>query len=1362
MVPESVAVPQQFQLSDLQDILGMKPIISTFPVSSLQRTPRDVEAVYLTHAKTYIQLAATEKYVDTIFKWVSGQNQGAFVGAVIGDNGQGKTSFQVHVWEQSRARSILAVPPFSWQSLDDILAGTAAWVDFCLMQSNPQLAAQAKRLFESCRGQGLREIANKVAEQSGGNADDIYAMYIRTEQAGGLVSNSLTPERYLTYCAEVTEIIQQAGFAGLLVMLDEPEVAARAIGMSQIFYIMFELADGLYRQQGNYGVFFSIPEQVYSQAQAQQQSLPARLECRQCLPRLYDLYKDEFAATLWSRYMQLFGLESQPDQIVAPAALQAIGQVTSSTRKDLGYGPRSVISAFHRIIHHYNDTHSPYQPIDFITDCLEQEILVTPDYRSKVGDILQSPEVTDATRDRFLLLSAFPNGLTFQLMDALGIKEEMLTLARNSRGVIEHRPPLYVRLIALIPGDGGVTDDDLAFYLRGIKDEYALHAGTFKESCLAFIDYVIPLLIKKRSGGQLTDFEYEGADWVALQDMGDTRVRYVRGAFQRGDYPERRYLIAVGPDTVETRQLRKCMNRRDTDAPDIIIHFALRWNVEASTDHVPFDCSAGSPSEKRPGFIRIVMNLVGDPVQHEGLESILDPSVLTPMGILFLMRKMAALQLPTAVTGQWKAIQDPLLRQIVTRFFADQTFQDKVGEALAEPIHDITAAIIGRIALFLLKKRFPEYVTLIRTPQWKQKVQDYINVLAHAEVPVVCKRGGQTWEVPGQKAASVFGISVMNLTGGGFDGYESLLIIRSMGRDKPLLIEFKLHPLEQAIRDKIQEPGDSEKITVNGKEVTWWIDVKDIMDLFLTSGYTAEELLLIFEIGKARGTFDIAKHNGSRILFCLPINPEEMRERLLERWNALKEEINTLSAFVGFEPSVKLEELLAEIRQVADENAYEALNHRISLAHAHNSDQLSSIVANYRMQLGGLSDRITRTQTALAQSGRDAVSLDRDISGQSKWCSDLNTYIVTNLRRMKTALRSTATELQGTVEAASTKLAQLPIGTQDRIAAISGVADQIKQLGASIGDLEGDSRAFDSSRKLLGNWIQLLRSSDQLSSDILKLKADPDHAAKADELYKRLIVIWGDISDHLMYQNIAGLGAYQQFKKQLDELNQEREDYWKNLHARFKEAKEAILGILRAFGIEDRLDAGFDQEDVAGSYTRLYEKGAQAVQGLLVETLRDLSKQSLELRYARDILKRVSADQADELVAGLDDIRDTLSTTLASVNSDWIIALVGSATKEADIEEFKTAVFEARRLTKETNDLIRQAVAGAGDDLGETAQTVFHQVEQTEGDLNMKQVVLALLNTRESADHVLDECLEAMAELFRSGKVDITIRKGRR
>ena len=134
---------------NLDLIRNKDAIITTFPVKYLASTPDQVEYAYRTHARTHIPLGDTTKYVDTIFKWVGGGNKGAFIGAVVGDYGHGKTSFQVHVWNRSEERKVFSVPPFKWEKVSDMVDGVDAWIQYIIGKNHAQVAVKAKSLYES-------------------------------------------------------------------------------------------------------------------------------------------------------------------------------------------------------------------------------------------------------------------------------------------------------------------------------------------------------------------------------------------------------------------------------------------------------------------------------------------------------------------------------------------------------------------------------------------------------------------------------------------------------------------------------------------------------------------------------------------------------------------------------------------------------------------------------------------------------------------------------------------------------------------------------------------------------------------------------------------------------------------------------------------------------------------------------------------------------------------------------------------------------------------------------------------------------------------------------------------------------------
>ena len=114
----------------------------------------------------------------------------------------------------------------------------------------------------------------------------------------------ITPERFLNYCEELTAVIKEAGYAGLLMLLDEPELAAKELGFSAVSQILFEIANGLLQRHGDYGVFISMPENFLASAHRTFGALPARLQARNCMSRLRDIYGSDFAEQLWASYVE--------------------------------------------------------------------------------------------------------------------------------------------------------------------------------------------------------------------------------------------------------------------------------------------------------------------------------------------------------------------------------------------------------------------------------------------------------------------------------------------------------------------------------------------------------------------------------------------------------------------------------------------------------------------------------------------------------------------------------------------------------------------------------------------------------------------------------------------------------------------------------------------------------------------------------------------------------------------------------------------------------------------------------------------------------------------------------------------------
>ncbi len=967
-------------ISDLEAILNKEAIIPTYSALHLRSNPGDVEQMYLTHAKTHIPLGKTSGYVDTIFKWVGGKNKGAFVGCVVGDYGHGKTSFLVHVWNESTERKVFTVPPFSWKKVSDMLEGTAAWLDYILEKSHPDQARKAKKIYNKYKEQSLLELANKIAEETGEEVDHILKTLKIAAASGATVGTVLTIDRLLNYCSDVAEVVKEAGYVGLLLLLDEPEVAAKELGFANVSQILFEIANGLLQGDGNYGMFVSMPEKFLATATKTFGSLPARLQARNCMVKLRDIYGADFAEQLWLRYVQNFGLENESEKIVAPLTLQSIGQVTSSDRKDLSYGPRTVVSAFRQMVHRYDKSGTIFEVEEFVEDCLEDEILVSPDYPSRIRKCFSGLKDTKLDERSVKVLAGFPDGITTQQAKELRINTALLEQARSTGIVYKLHGRFGFAPLRKKDLEGTEREPDQT--ITEIFSEFAPAPAQFEIAKEAFVKNLVPLIFEQKTGHGL-----EGWDplvkWV---DRGGVQVTDVVGSFKltAKEYPRRLVTITVGP----VSKLIPLKEFVDPTSPiDMVIRFLLRWDSEEPLPEKLVEVSAGTPEKAEPASLNFVVDLGGQPIQSDKLQEIVDPSDLTPLGILYLLGQMDRQTFPKEVSGVWEAMKKPLLLNLFLRFFQDSEVRKQAAAAVKHNVSSAAAELIPSLCKSVLKQRYPEYSTLIRQPQWKDKVDDYIRALDNQKIPLSCKRGREQWKASKALVASVFNTNPMNLNDF-FSVYETLIDINmGKGREDQATVLFKMHPLEKKILEKITAEKPPSPLKVDGREC-WWIDLQELIPLLLYSGYQHDEIMQIANIGKARGTFFMKKHRGWPILYCKPLDPEQMKVQLTEKLEDLKQEFDVLKKLPGFRFSFDFDSVEKMIDGLADDADFEKIQNKIHRQFEVNHDKVNNSFVELEDALASLIREADLIDQRMSSS-RHVASLKSAPTGLSRWCTDL-------------------------------------------------------------------------------------------------------------------------------------------------------------------------------------------------------------------------------------------------------------------------------------------------------------------------------------------------------------------------------------
>lgn len=1346
---------------DLKLLLDKDPIIFTCVADDLRAMPEQIAHTYEVYARTHIPLGDSPRYVDTICRWVGGRNQGAFIGAVAGANGQGKTSFQLHVWQAARGQGILAVPPFQAESVSQMVDGIAHWSEYVLRPTHAAHAEKVARLRKQYHEKSLREIAEETARQSGRDVNAVHDALIAAQGTGARVERETSPADLLDFLAKLTEVAQEAGYKGVLAMWDEPEVTARKVGQGRVAYILFELANGLGSRQGNYGLFVSVPETFLSYLQTAQPALPARLQHCQCFVRLGDLYGADFAPRLWARYCETFDIADNGRAIVTPEALEAIGQIGSSARADIGYGPRSVVSAFKRMVWRHAQKDGAYLPADLAQDCRDDEVMVQPDYKTRVNQALHSPEARGAEPSALLTLAAFPGGATEATLRRCGLNDSALTDLARRLGLVYRRAGV-LGLDVLRPQTGGAARDDnaLADLLTEIGSEFAPSPENLKRGMDTLVRDLLPTLFPKRTGQQTIGWdETASLAWVLVKG---TRFATISGAWpQTRDYPFRRIALAVGPleanpDTVQASAI-------DLNQPqDIILHLRLRWNPASELPAQRIETITGDPAAGKPDCLRGVLDLTGDPLSQARLRDILSDDQLRPLGWLYIIAAMSKRTLPHEVKAQWDAIKGAALTALLGAFFTEAALREQAAEIAGHTLTGGAPDVLPQVVRALLKKRLPDYSTLIKQPQWKQAVTEYVRVLQDQRIPRPAKRGQTPWTEDGDQVLRVFNTNRMNLPSCAVAGLDNLIAFENAGgRTGPITVTFKRHPMETRLMERIQE-NPSGRATFDRKECPY-LRIEDALPLLMASGYNNEEIGLLVEIGRARETFRAAEYKGRQVLYCPPLDIEQMKAQLSEKRETLSAALEKFALVPGFSYSFDAESLAQKVAELHDENEYDDLASELNRVRAGADARLDSRFDALEGDLQTVEHKAQQEKSRL-ESINDLSALRNAIQGTSPWIESLLTYIVSNLKTNHDDLGKEYREALNAVG----KVKRDVIGNRsggspaERAERLTQGFETLSDIQGKIADLLTRQHLFETQLRDLVQWRGgLLSRSDMLLAEVNELRADAESRELGNTLHAELENVWEDIRNHLADRNVNGLGDYRKFAAQFAAIGEKRREHLTQKQTGFNASKTALNDLLKDLDTAAELcREAFNPSDPGGCEERLRGEAAQSASKLREQALGEIKTQRRELRYARDILNRISGEQADPLIARLDQAEAALAGEVP--DAAWI-GRVLSEESEQERRGFKNALLEARLAPRDARRAVRDAMTSAEqpEPEGTSAQMLALVPERDPADL--KLLVLGLLKEsgREPAT-ALDASLEALGILFRSGRVDIKVERRRR
>lgn len=794
----------------LNAVLKKEEVVVTKQARDFIERPQLVDDDYRWHVSTYIPMhkgVAAEGQLDVaafarrLMQRV--RERKPALGYLTADFGYGKTSAGLYLWKQSSEAGFITVPPFQLNRLPDLLDATYGWVRYSLSRKKPNFVVDAEQIYNRYANQSLAEM---IAQS--GASDEVLKQWI----SSGMLSLDLPPESLSRFFREMTELIEYAGFNGLMVLPDEiqqylePRIkSGLADPISPLFNLVQMLAS---LNDMPFGLLLIIPQKELNVINDQRSDFIDRI--RSLTLDLRAVYGREFPVQLWSKLAKVFNFEPFVEHIFQPETLEALGQI--SIRDDLSNGPRTVINTFRAVIsrHLKHNLARPYSPIDLIDDFLKGVIIFdgTKRIQDSVGQALASnlvrnnPGLIPAVK----LAAAFPvEGCSSDLQRRYELKDafdELITSGLNELviGVGDRR-------------EGGVT----LHGLEVMRDESNWLTKTIREFHRNYYVEASNTLERTVRGfiAVLRHNIFKGSEWK-LQYEATANDLQNSGLVLEGTFSSiaRRFPNRV----VYVRVLSEDEPVKDASTyGEVTLEFRLKRHFDVIVgQHGKAVLQTITLDEKQySAYFSLNLLYQSDLLLPHRLEmtlgKVVPESKITPLFLLALhdyLEKLRSNQRIPKTEAQLVEYEfQPELRRVALDELLNLTVGAQFGSVGARVVEDVVA--------YLLKARYgTNYHTLMVVANWNNNLRKYNAALRQLKTSFE-RQGFTPVRADKDQIASLFG-----LANTGLDNYLANMDLLLELVDKfpskhnskvgtKGSIRFKQHPLEIQIQSWITNSTDT-------------------------------------------------------------------------------------------------------------------------------------------------------------------------------------------------------------------------------------------------------------------------------------------------------------------------------------------------------------------------------------------------------------------------------------------------------------------------------------------------------------------------------------------------------------------------
>jgi hypothetical protein len=871
----------------LEQLDSIEAIVDTVSSAQIEHEPQSVRSRYELYASNYEPIervkALRSRLIDEIGK---GKPVNGYLSA---DYGYGKTATLIYLWHECQLCQIVAVPPFKFKELGDLMVATYGWIKACI---NPELIPQVDALYRKYGYLSQQEQAAEIARKH--KLSEAKALKIVQEFKTDITNT----DNVLNFWRESVPILRLSGMKGLAIFADESQEFLRTQeGSSVRIQILSDLVKGM-RALGNTPValILSMPtDPTESAIEEQAGDIIHRMKEQKVSLRLADAYNYEFPGKLWEYLCTKFlDQELEGKQLAHPATIESLGQLCD--RKDLSNGPRAVIEVFKRLVHFAQEQGRSYTPMDLIDDYLTGRVQFYGTGQHRINNAIDTLEQLISIQKHpkgqevVKLLAIFPAGVTESIAEQFGLLKSLKELAEddNLYGLYIIQPTEHS--FALVSLSKPTTPTVVDKILNRFRQQWFVEWNNTQKESIAttiFRSEIIPLLFPVSRSGQKANW-----NWRYKNEWKQDRFgfyNFLNGAptEYNAEFPNRSLVISIGTDK---SKLMRFTSKEETHLDwrfyldyDRGGNIALqRLTAIAGTGQVDFCIQLGRSFERQY------------PATFGLLGKVMPPEQCSACTLLNLSFYIQDWLLKNPEVGKADRARLEHHRKECHQYALRLLFPAVKAETwIIEGLENINGAetkLVDSVFYHKSKVLFPEYKSFynnLRPSLLKYK-------LALEKVPLAVRRGNQLHQVNKEEFEQLFE------TAG-----SSLPSVLAIFKNHSLISEYKIaskkeensqvsfseHPLESFIQKQLKLRGKILAVSLwQGQLDVKALNIKELWEDIKKLGYLQEEFEEAIEWLQRRRYIELERTMGILRQAVAQLEPDDLKGKL----NELRTQVSSL------------------------------------------------------------------------------------------------------------------------------------------------------------------------------------------------------------------------------------------------------------------------------------------------------------------------------------------------------------------------------------------------------------------------------------------------------------------------------------